>query len=196
MGSSPKVYCRSPDTTTMQAIRLNLILVSFVVLAYQFLLVFSSSSSPDAADAPEPDAQTFPDLYEASIAELQDGLSKGLFTSVDLVTVSELDARSPSPVNFTTSRRVVQAYFARIEEVNLQGPVLRAVIETNPSALAQAAALDRERQATGARGPLHGIPILLKDNIATQASDGKQSCLAGNRTDAHGMMLTRPSSQA
>ncbi|ETW77517.1 hypothetical protein HETIRDRAFT_10776, partial [Heterobasidion irregulare TC 32-1] len=92
----------------------------------------------------------FPDLYEASIAELQDGLSKGLFTSVDLVT----------------------AYFARIEEVNLQGPVLRAVIETNPSALAQAAALDRERRATGARGPLHGIPILLKDNIATQASDG------------------------
>ena len=102
MGSSPKVYCCSPDTTMMQAIRLNLILVSFVVLAYQFLLVFSSSN-PDAADASEPDAPTFPDLYEASIAELQDGLAKGLFTSVDLVTVSELDARSPGSVTFTTS---------------------------------------------------------------------------------------------
>ncbi|KAI0672166.1 amidase signature enzyme [Trametes maxima] len=95
-------------------------------------------------------ASSFPDLYEASIVELQEGLQKGLFTSVDLV----------------------KAYFARIEEVNLQGPTLRAVIETNPSALAQAAALDRERQISGPRSALHGIPILLKDNIATLSSDG------------------------
>ena len=65
-----------------------------------------------------------------------------------------------------------QAYFARIDEVNLQGPTLRAVIEMNPSALAQAEALDKERSTSGSRGPLHGIPIILKDNIATQASDG------------------------
>ncbi|KAI0786931.1 amidase signature enzyme [Abortiporus biennis] len=91
-----------------------------------------------------------PDLYEASIAELQDGLEKGHFTSVDLVT----------------------AYFARIEEVNLQGPVLRAVIETNPSALKQAKALDLERKMFGPRGPLHGIPIIVKDNIATLHSEG------------------------
>ncbi|KAI9450107.1 amidase signature enzyme [Lactarius psammicola] len=64
------------------------------------------------------------------------------------------------------------AYFARIEEVNLQGPTLRAVIELNPSALEQAAELDLERRTLGPRGPLHGIPILLKDNIATRASDG------------------------
>ncbi|KAI0062487.1 amidase signature enzyme [Artomyces pyxidatus] len=93
---------------------------------------------------------TLPDLYEASIAELQNGLEKGIFSSVHLV----------------------KAYLLRIEEVNLQGPTLRAVIETNPHALEQAAVLDREREATGSRGPLHGIPILLKDNIATQASDG------------------------
>ncbi|KAH9848128.1 amidase signature enzyme [Lenzites betulinus] len=93
---------------------------------------------------------SFPDLYEASIAELQDGLQKGLFTSVDLV----------------------KAYLARIEEVNLQGPTLRAVIETNPSALAQAAELDRERKTSGPRSALHGIPILLKDNIATLHSEG------------------------
>ncbi|KAI0672174.1 amidase signature enzyme [Trametes maxima] len=92
----------------------------------------------------------FPDLYEASIAELQNGLEKGHFTSVDLV----------------------KAYFARIKEVNLQGPTLRAVIETNPSALKQAAELDLERRLVGPRGPLHGIPILLKDNIATLHSDG------------------------
>ena len=56
--------------------------------------------------------------------------------------------------------------------MNLAGPALRAVIELNPSALAQAASLDEERRIMGPRGPLHGIPIILKDNIATLASDG------------------------
>ena len=57
--------------------------------------------------------------------------------------------------------------------MNLKGPALRAVIEMNPSALAQAADLDEERKTKGPRGPLHGIPIILKDNIATMASDGE-----------------------
>ncbi|KAH9944876.1 amidase signature enzyme, partial [Amylocystis lapponica] len=92
----------------------------------------------------------FPDLYEVSISELQEGLEAGYFTSVDLV----------------------KAYLDRIEEVNTQGPTLRAVIETNPSILKQAADLDSERRTSGARGPLHGIPILLKDNIATLHSEG------------------------
>ena len=56
--------------------------------------------------------------------------------------------------------------------MNLQGPTLRAVIETNPSALRQAAELDLERRLVGPRGPLHGIPILVKDNIATVAREG------------------------
>ena len=47
------------------------------------------------------------------------------------------------------------------------------MIETNPSALKQAAELDLERKTKGPRGPLHGIPIILKDNIATRASDGE-----------------------
>lgn len=92
----------------------------------------------------------FPDLYEASITELQAGLDAGHFTSVDLI----------------------KTYFARIDEVNLKGPMLRAVLELNPSALSQAAALDKERKTSGKRSPLHGIPILLKDNIATVASEG------------------------
>lgn len=70
-----------------------------------------------------------------------------------------------------------QAYFARIEEVNLKGPELRAVIETNPSALVQAAQLDKERSKGAKRSVLHGIPIILKDNIATLASEGKPSGL-------------------
>lgn len=94
--------------------------------------------------------KSFPDLYEASVAELQAGLEAGHFTSVDLV----------------------KAYFARIDEVNLKGPQLRAVLELNPSALAQAAALDKERKRSGKRSELHGIPVLLKDNIATAASEG------------------------
>ena len=60
---------------------------------------------------------------------------------------------------------------ARIDEVNLKGPVLRAVLEVNTNALAQARALDLERRLKGARGPLHGIPILVKDNIATQEGE-------------------------
>ena len=68
-----------------------------------------------------------------------------------------------------------QAYFARIDEVNLKGPQLRAVLELNPSALSEAAALDHERRVKGKRGPLHGIPVLVKDNIATIASEGKVS---------------------
>ncbi|KAF8878099.1 amidase signature domain-containing protein [Infundibulicybe gibba] len=93
---------------------------------------------------------SFPDLYEASVLDLQAGLDAGHFSSVDLI----------------------EAYFARIDEVNLKGPALRAVIETNPSALSQAEALDEERRQNGKRSLLHGIPILLKDNIATVASEG------------------------
>ncbi|KAG1819202.1 amidase signature domain-containing protein [Suillus subaureus] len=95
-------------------------------------------------------SSALPDLYEASIAELQDGLVQGLFSSVQLV----------------------KAYLSRIEEVNIGGPALHAVIETNPKALTQAAALDAERKEKGSRGPLHGIPLLLKDNIATLYEEG------------------------
>ncbi|KAI0292041.1 amidase signature enzyme [Multifurca ochricompacta] len=126
----------------MQQREVSVFWTFFVLLALQFL--FGGAHAILRIPAP------LPDLYEASITELQDGLNQGHFTSVDLV----------------------KAYFSRIEEVNLQGPTLRAVIELNPSALKQAAELDIERQTLGPRGPLHGIPILLKDNIATHVSDG------------------------
>lgn len=58
--------------------------------------------------------------------------------------------------------------------MNKKGPNLNAVIETNTNATALAKALDDERKTKGSRGPLHGIPIMLKDNIATQKSDGVQ----------------------
>jgi amidase len=66
-----------------------------------------------------------------------------------------------------TARRITELYLARIEAVNTRGPELRGIIETNPEALAIADALDAERKAGKVRGPLHGIPIALKDNIDT-----------------------------
>ncbi|KAG0693567.1 amidase signature domain-containing protein [Suillus ampliporus] len=93
-----------------------------------------------------------PDLNEASIAELQDGLVKGRFSSAQLVKVT-----------------ITQAI-----EIN---PALHTVIETNPKALSQAAALDDERKDKGSCGPLHGIPLLLKDNIATLHEGGSYALL-------------------
>jgi len=66
-----------------------------------------------------------------------------------------------------TARRLTQAYLDRIEALDRKGPTLRSVIETNPEALAIADGLDAERKAKGPRGPLHGIPILIKDNLDT-----------------------------
>ena len=66
-----------------------------------------------------------------------------------------------------TSRQIVERYLKRIEEIDRNGPELKSVIELNPDALAIADALDAERKTKGARGPLHGVPILIKDNIDT-----------------------------
>jgi len=86
------------------------------------------------------------ELEEATVAELQAGMASGKYTS----------------------RSITALYLQRIEALDKKGPGLRSVLETNPDALAQAAALDAERKAKGPRGPLHGIPILVKDNVATR----------------------------
>jgi amidase len=66
-----------------------------------------------------------------------------------------------------TARSVTEAYLARIEALDRSGPELRSIIETSPEALSIADALDAERRESGPRGPLHGIPVALKDNIDT-----------------------------
>ncbi|HSS50770.1 MAG TPA: amidase [Thermoanaerobaculia bacterium] len=107
------------------------------------LLPNAAAKTPGPAPAGAP---TMPfELEETTIAALQEGMKSGRHTA----------------------RSIVEAYLGRIEELNLKGPELRAVIETNPEALALADALDAERKAKGPRGPLHGIPVLLKDNIGT-----------------------------
>ena len=66
-----------------------------------------------------------------------------------------------------TSRAVTEKYLARIQEIDKAGPMLNSVIEVNPEALQIADSLDQERQSKRTRGPLHGVPVLIKDNIDT-----------------------------
>lgn len=78
-----------------------------------------------------------------------------------------LDLQAHLAYGTLTATGLVETYLARIEAINRSGPRLNAVLELNPDALAIADALDAERRAQGPRGPLHGIPILLKGNIDT-----------------------------
>lgn len=84
---------------------------------------------------------------------------------LDETTVGDLQAAMESGER--TARSIAQLYLERIEALDRQGPELRAVIEVNPQALEIADQLDEERRARGPRGPLHGIPVALKDNIDT-----------------------------
>ena len=86
------------------------------------------------------------ELDELSLGALQDAMRTGRFTAASLT----------------------RKYLARIEEIDRRGPALRSVIELNPDALAIAKERDAERRAKGLRGPLHGIPVLIKDNLDTQ----------------------------
>ncbi|HKB06586.1 MAG TPA: amidase [Gemmataceae bacterium] len=83
----------------------------------------------------------------------------------DEVSLEELEARLKS--GRLTSLALTRAYVDRIEAIDRGGPTLRSVIELNPDAPVIAEDLDRERKEKGPRGPLHGIPVLIKDNIDT-----------------------------
>lgn len=92
-----------------------------------------------------------------------------------------------------TSRELVDLYLARITAYDQQGPTLNALSVIAPKARTEAEALDAERQATGPRGPLHGIPVLVKDNYDTadmQTAAGSQS-LAGWSPPADAVLLQR-----
>ncbi len=82
---------------------------------------------------------------EISVADLQSGMKSGKFTA----------------------HSITEHYLARIDAIDKQGPSLRSVIEVNPDALKIADDLDKERSESGPRGPMHGIPVVIKDNIAT-----------------------------
>ncbi len=84
---------------------------------------------------------------------------------VSHATIAQLQASMTSGEQ--TCASITEAYLRRIDELDRQGPAIHSVLMTNPEAMDIAAKLDRERRENGPRGPLHGVPILLKDNIDT-----------------------------
>src|SRR6202165_5370166 len=103
-----------------------------------------AARAPDLAAAPAPSVRDF-QLDEITIDDLQKAFQSGQHSS----------------------HSVTEKYLARIAEIDKAGPTVNSVIELNPDALQIADALDQERKAKGPRGPLHGIPVLIKDNIDT-----------------------------
>ncbi len=85
------------------------------------------------------------ELDEATIAELQEAMKSGKYTA----------------------RSLAEHYLERMEDIDKKGPMLNSIIELNPDALDIAEALDKEREEKGPRGPMHGIPVVIKDNLDT-----------------------------
>jgi amidase len=96
-----------------------------------------------------------------------DARQREIISSFELAETSVSDLQERFQQRSLTAERVTELYLHRIEAVDRQGPALRSVIEINPDALAMARALDAEYRAKGPRSSLHGIPVLLKDNIDT-----------------------------
>jgi amidase len=94
--------------------------------------------------SPAPEVKPF-ELDETTASDLQDGMKSGKFTA----------------------RSLVEMYTARIDSIDKHGPAINSILELNPDALSIADSLDQERTARGPRGPMHGIPVLIKDNIDT-----------------------------
>jgi amidase len=126
-----------------------------------------AASSPN----PQPAVAAF-ELEETSIADLQSGMSSGKYSA----------------------RKITQLFLARIEQIDQQGPKLNSVIQINPDAEALADAADRERKAGHIRGPLHGVPVLIKDNIDTadrQETTAGSLALLGSRSKQDSFVAAR-----
>ena len=112
---------------------------------------------------------------------------------VDVVELSAADARDRLAAGTVTSRALTEAYLTRIAAVDKAGPALNSVIELNPQALADADRLDGERKAGTVRGPLHGLPVLLKDNIdvAGMVNSAGSLALADHRPATDAFLVAR-----
>jgi len=105
-----------------------------------------AAAIPALKASARPNVESAGEIGEATIVELQEGMSSGKYTA----------------------RSLAEGYLRRIDRLDRQGPELRSVLEVNPDAIPMAEKLDAERKANGPRGPLHGIPLLLKDNVCTR----------------------------
>lgn len=132
-------------------------------------LVAALPFRPARADTPHPQLSPPPappfELEELTIAELGTAMQSGKYTG----------------------RSIAEMYIARIQAIDKQGPSLNCVIELNPDAVGIADALDEERREKGSRGPMHGIPVLIKDNIDTadkMATTAGSLALVGSKPPA------------
>jgi len=133
------------------------------------LLATGISGRDAAAPLPHPEAQD-PELSEKTIGEIAGWMASGKYTA----------------------RSITESYLARIEAIDRKGPSIRSVIEINPDALVVADGLDRERKEKGPRGPLHGIPVLIKDNIDTadrMATTAGSLALVGSKPPADAFVV-------
>jgi amidase len=147
MGSRDNNLKSSSAATRRTFLKTSLIGGAVVAAPLYPAFAAARADSPAAAGNALPDAPEVKpfELDEITISELQEGMKSGRFTA----------------------RSLVGKYSARIAEIDKGGPAVNSVIEMNPDAPAIADALDQERKTKGPRGPLHGVPVLIKDNIAT-----------------------------
>lgn len=115
----------------------------------------------------------------------------------DAVDYRELDIESLQTLmqeGELSSQQLTQYYLDRIEAIDRNGPALNSIIEVNPQAIEIAAALDAERQVSGPRGPMHGIPVVLKANIDTadqMETTAGSLALKGHRPPADAFVVTK-----
>jgi len=113
-----------------------------------------------------------------SAAKPEHANNRNLFIADDELNEATIDSLQQKMKSGTaTSRSITEAYLKRIKEIDQNGPKLKAVIELNPDALSIAQAMDAERKAGKVRGPMHGIPVLIKDNVD---SGDKMTTTAGS----------------
>jgi amidase len=136
-------------------------------------LLLLAACAPPASKVPVPPAASAPrvDVVELSATQAQRLMSEGSLTSHDLT----------------------QTYLDRIAAIDDAGPKLNAIIELNPNALADAVTLDAERKAGKLRGPLHGLPVLIKDNVDVvgMVNSAGSLALAENRPKRDAFLVTR-----
>jgi amidase len=133
---------QGPDVPTRREFLRASLLASAATAAAAFVKPVAARAHSSAA--PPADIPSF-ELDETTITDLQEAMKSGKYSA----------------------RSLVEKYLARIDQIDKQGPAINAVIELNPDVLAIADGLDKERKDKGVRGPLHGIPVLIKDNIDT-----------------------------
>ncbi|MCZ8114768.1 amidase [Silanimonas sp.] len=124
------------------------------------LLVLAASGLPGCANRADEGGSNAPPVGDDSSP-----VTVAATPKVDVVELSVAEAQAGMAADRFSSADLVDAYLARIAAVDDSGPTLNAVIALNPAARADAEALDAERAAGQLRGPLHGIPVLVKDNI-------------------------------